>query len=170
MTSDFLELDQTDLIILEHLRKDGRRSFTDLSHELNVSVGMIRNRYNRLVSHNILHIIGWTDPVRAGLQAYARVVLKVRPTLLIESVIAKLQTITEVSFLAVTTGNWDLEINLVCKSNDSLLRVMNEKILGIEGVSESSTTMYLKILKWASHDLTQAMNLPENPSQAAEPE
>jgi|AntAceMinimDraft_12_1070368.scaffolds.fasta_scaffold10785_2 Lrp/AsnC family transcriptional regulator for asnA, asnC and gidA len=170
MTSDFLELDQTDLIILEHLRKDGRRSFTDLSHELNVSVGMIRNRYNRLVSHNILHIIGWTDPVRAGLQAYARVVLKVRPTLLIESVIAKLQTITEVSFLAVTTGNWDLEINLVCKSNDSLLRVMNEKILGIEGVSESSTTMYLKILKWASHDLTQAMNLPKNPSQAAEPE
>jgi Lrp/AsnC family transcriptional regulator for asnA, asnC and gidA len=161
MTSDFIELDQTDLIILEHLRKDGRRSFTDLSNELKVSVGMIRNRYNRLVSHNILHIIGWTDPVRAGLQAYARVVLKVRPTLQLESVINKLQEISEISFLAITTGDWDLEINLVCKSNDSLLRVMNEKILQIEGVSESSTTMYLKILKWASHDLTHAMNLPE---------
>lgn len=170
MTSDFIELDQTDLIILEHLRKDGRRSFTDLSNDLKVSVGMIRNRYNRLVSHNILHIIGWTDPVRAGLQAYARVVLKVRPTLLLESVIANLQTISEVSFLAITTGNWDLEINLVCKSNDSLLRVMNEKILVIEGVSESSTTMYLKIVKWASHDLTQAMNLQETAKNGLESE
>lgn len=170
MTSDFIELDQTDLIILEYLRKDGRRSFTDLSNDLKVSVGMIRNRYNRLVSHNILHIIGWTDPVRAGLQAYARVVLKVRPTLLLESVIANLQTISEVSFLAITTGNWDLEINLVCKSNDSLLRVMNEKILVIEGVSESSTTMYLKIVKWASHDLTQAMNLPETAKNGLESE
>lgn len=162
MSQAFLELDQTDLAILQHLRVDGRRSFTDLSQELGVSVGMIRNRYNRLVQHNILHIIGWTDPVQAGLQAYARVVIKVRPTKHLEAVIQALQNIQEVSFLAVTTGNWDLEINLVCRSNDDLLKLMNEHILCIEGVYESSTTMYLKILKWASHDLSVAMDEPKN--------
>lgn len=162
MSQAFLELDQTDLAILQHLRVDGRRSFTDLSQELGVSVGMIRNRYNRLVQHNILHIIGWTDPVQAGLQAYARVVIKVRPTKHLEAVIQALQDIQEVSFLAVTTGNWDLEINLVCRSNDDLLKLMNEHILRIEGVYESSTTMYLKILKWASHDLSVAMDDPKN--------
>ena len=162
MNSTFLELDQTDLHILTQLRKDGRKSFTDLSHELGVSVGMVRNRYNRLLEHNILHIIGWTDPVQAGLQAYARVVIKVRPTKLLNSVISALQALDEVSFLAVTTGNWDLEINLVCTSNDSLLHLMNERILSIEGVHESSTTMYLKILKWASHDVSLAMKSPKS--------
>lgn len=161
MSADFIELDQTDLHILQQLRIDGRKSFTDLASELRASVGMVRNRYNRLVEHNILHIIGWTDPVRAGLQAYARVVIKVRPTKFLEQVISEIQRIEEVSFLAVTTGNWDLEINLVCKSNDSLLKLMNERILQIKGVHESFTTMYLKILKWASHDLSSAMKAPK---------
>ena len=59
-----VEIDQIDIRILRILSQDGRRSFTDLSQDLGVSVGMVRNRYNRLVHHGVLHIIGWTDPVK----------------------------------------------------------------------------------------------------------
>jgi Lrp/AsnC family transcriptional regulator, regulator for asnA, asnC and gidA len=151
-----IDLDQIDVRILNILSKDGRRSFTDLSQDLNVSVGMVRNRYNRLVENGILHIIGWTDPVRNGMNAYARVMLKVRPTQRIHDIAAALAAIEEVSFVAITTGAYDLEINITCRSNDELLKLMSERILSIDGVNDTSTTMYLRILKWAAHNVSQS--------------
>lgn len=147
-------LDKIDIYILNSLSSDGRKSFTDLAQELRVSVGMVRNRYKRLVDDGILHIIGWTDPVQNGMNAYSRVVLKVRPTELIRKVAEKLVEINEVSFVALTTGNYDLEINVTCRDNTALLNVMHSKIHAIEGVYETNTTMYMQILKWASHNVS----------------
>lgn len=150
------EIDHIDVRILRILNQDGRRSFTDLSQDLGVSVGMVRNRYNRLVAQGVLHIIGWTDPVKNGMNAYARVMLKVRPSRLTRKVAESLTAIDEVSFVAITTGAYDLEINITCRNNDELLKLMDEHILTIEGVNETSTTMYLHILKWAAHTVRTA--------------
>ena len=145
-----MNLDKTDIHILNSLSIDGRKSFTDLAQELDVSVGMVRNRYKHLVEEGILHVVGWVDPEKSGMNAYARVVLKVRPTEMIEEVAKKLSDIPEVSFVALTTGSYDLEINVTCRTNRDLLDLMNNNILTIEGVFETSTTMYLKIYKWAA--------------------
>lgn len=149
-----LILDDIDYAILKHLQEDGRRSFTEISQDLKVSVGMIRNRYQRLVEQNVLHVIGWTDPKKSGMHAYSRVVIKVRPTHMIGHVANRLNQIQEVSFLAQTTGTYDLEINLLCRDHEHLLSLMQEQIHPLEGVYETSTTMYLKIVKWASHDIS----------------
>tara|TARA_R100001143_G_scaffold63267_1_gene69254 strand:+ start:16019 stop:16546 length:528 start_codon:yes stop_codon:yes gene_type:complete len=151
-------LDKADIYILNSLGRDGRKSFTDLAQELGVSVGMVRNRYKRLVDEGVLHIIGWSDPVKNGMNAYSRVVLKVRPTELISKVAEKLVEIPEVSFVALTTGNYDLEINVTCRDNTALLKLMHNKIHTIEGVYETNTTMYMQILKWAAHNVTNDAN------------
>ena len=151
------KLDSMDFAILAHLQADGRRSFTALADELDVSVGTVRNRYNRLVQENILHIIGWTDPVRAGFNSYARVNIEVRPTALLHQVADQLLLLQEVTFLAFTSGSYDLEINLLCKDNLQLMEVMHEKIHKVEGVYETNTTIYFKVLKWASHDVSSAL-------------
>ena len=148
-----IQLDAMDLSVLRMLQADGRMSFTDMANRLNVSVGMIRNRYNRMAEQRIIHIIGWTDPVKVGLNAYARVLLSIRPTHKIREVADLLSGMEEVSFLAQTTGNYNLEINLICSSNDHLLQVIHDRIHSIEGVYETSTTMYLEVMKWASHDV-----------------
>ena len=46
-----MQLDDMDYKILEKLIKDGRKSFTDIADELNVSVGTIRNRFNVFVEN-----------------------------------------------------------------------------------------------------------------------
>ena len=158
-------LDKMDFTILAHLQKDGRKSFTDIAEEMKVSVGTIRNRYNRLVKENVLHIIGWTDPVQAGYNAYARVTIQVKPTELIRGVAQQLLPIKEISFLAITSGQYDLEINLLCKNNKQLLEVMHEKIHKIEGVHETHTTIYFEVLKWASHDVSNALNTADGKQQ-----
>lgn len=149
-----IELDNIDIYLLRSLSQDGRKSFTELAHELDVSVGMARNRYNRLIESGVLHIIGWTDPVKNGMNAYARIVMSIRPTSKIKEVATKLTEIEEVSFVALTTGTYDLEINVTCRSNAELLELMHQRIHTIEGVYETSTTMYLQIMKWAAHNVS----------------
>ena len=151
-------LDSMDFSILAHLQTDGRKSFTDIADELKVSVGTIRNRYNRLLSENVLHIIGWTDPVRAGFNSYARVNIEVKPTELLRQVAEQLLELKEVTFLAMTSGNYDLEINLLCKDNRQLMAVMHEKIHKIKGIYETNTTIYFEVLKWASHDVSKTLD------------
>ena len=145
-----VDLDKTDIHILNSLSIDGRKSFTDLAQELGVSVGMVRNRYKQLVDEGVLHVVGWVDPEKSGMNAYARVVLKIRPTELIEEVAKKLSDVPEVSFVALTTGSYDLEINITCRNNRDLLELMNNRIHTVEGVFETSTTMYMQIFKWAA--------------------
>lgn len=168
MILNYPQLDQIDIQILTHLQKDGRKSFTDISQEMNVSVGMIRNRYQKLVESKVLHIIGWTDPVKAGLNAYARINIKVRPTDIILEIVEELTKIQEVSFLALTSGNYDIEINMTCINNKHLLDTINHKIHSINGIFETNTTMYLDVRKWASQDVSTDFSHLEVKNQGKE--
>lgn len=150
-------LDKIDFDILGYLQEDGRRSFTEIAEKMGVSVGTIRNRYNKLVEDNVLHIIGWTDPVKAGYNSYARINISVRPTGKIREVAQQLIQLPEVSFLGLTSGNFDLEMNVLCKTNSDLMQLMHEQVHQIDGVFETNTTVYFEILKWASHDISNAL-------------
>lgn len=156
-TTSFI-LDKVDVDILRHLQQDGRKSLTDIAEEMQVSVSTIRNRLKRLTDEGILHIIGWADPVKTGFHAYARITIDVKPTSLIREVAEQLSSIQEVSFLAITSGPYDLEINLLCKDNAHLLEVMHQHIHTIKGVHATHTTLYFEVLKWASHKVGDAQS------------
>lgn len=148
-------LDPMDIRILSHLEQDGRRSFTDISNDLGVSVGMIRNRYQRLIDKGVLHIMGWTDPVKVGYNSYARINIQVKPSDMLEEVTEKLVGIPEISFVALTTGVYDIEVNMICESNKELLQTLHQKINVIEGIHETNSTIYLDVKKWASRNLSE---------------
>ncbi|MEM6765879.1 MAG: Lrp/AsnC family transcriptional regulator [Bacteroidota bacterium] len=166
MDSPSFTLDKIDIDILRHLQLDGRKSFTDMAEEMKVSVSTIRNRVNKLKTEGILHIIGWTDPVKTGYHAYARVTIDVKPSSFLREVATHLLCIEEVSFLAITSGPYDLEINLLCKDNSHLLEVMHEQIHPLEGVHATHTTLYFEVLKWASHKVQAGSSDPLPPVSA----
>jgi Lrp/AsnC family transcriptional regulator for asnA, asnC and gidA len=64
-------LDETDLRIIEALRKDGRVAFAQIAEQLNVSPGMIRLRYNRLIEQGFLKVVAITNPLRMGYRTMA---------------------------------------------------------------------------------------------------
>ncbi|QLE00714.1 Lrp/AsnC family transcriptional regulator [Galbibacter sp. BG1] len=153
MKENNYKLSKLDSSLIKLLKKDGRMSFTDIASQLDVSVNTIRNRYNKLVDDGLLHILGWVDPTKTGFNSYNRVTIEVSPSHLIESVAKKLMDIPEVSFLALTSGPSDIEINLICKDNRHLLEIMQEKIFSLEGVVNSNSTIYYNVYKWAEHNL-----------------
>jgi Lrp/AsnC family transcriptional regulator for asnA, asnC and gidA len=92
-----------------------------------------------------------------GFNAYAQVFISVRPAALIESVATQLIEKEEVSFLALTTGSYDFEINLMCRNNNHLTKIIAD-IQQIEGIFETKTNMYFKILKLTQPDLSLVRN------------
>lgn len=148
-----MQLDDLDYKILEKLIKDGRKSFTDIADELNVSVGTIRNRFNAFVENELLTIIGRVNPDKIGFHTYAQILIKVRPVDKVTQVADNIANLPEVSFLAMTTGAYDLEVNVMCRDNEHLVQLMTNHITKMDGIFESATNIYFKVYKYAQPDL-----------------
>ena len=149
--------DDLDFEILIHLQHDGRKSFTEIAEELGVSVSTIRNRVTKLVDEKSLQFIGRVDASKMGFNAYAQILISVRPIALVEQIAHLIAAMDEVSFLAMTTGMHDLEANVMCRDNNHLTQVMTE-IQGIEGIFETKTNMYFKVIKIAQPALSLIKN------------
>lgn len=52
-----LKLDETDLAILESLLQDARKSFRQVSREINVSTPTVKKRYERLVNVGLIKAV-----------------------------------------------------------------------------------------------------------------
>ncbi len=146
------KMDELDYRILRELQKDGSMSLTIIANTLQVSIGTIRNRLSRLMEDKTVQIIGRVDPNKVGFHAYARIFIAVKPAKLIEKAAQQLSAFPEVSFLAMISGKYDLELNVQCRDNDHLIELM-EKIHALGGVYETETNMYLKVFKIAQPDL-----------------
>ena len=153
--------DQLDFNILSFLQEDGRMSFTVIAEKLNVSIGTIRTRFNKLMEDGIIHIIGRVDPEKVGFNSYASIAVFVSPANLKDSVALKISTMSEVSFLAATSGDYDLEVDVMCRDNNHLMQFVN-KISTIKGVNQTKTTLYFKVYKYAQPDLKLLQTKEDN--------
>ncbi len=81
VNSDFDEIDRQ---IVAALRKDGREAFTQIAKRLNVSAGMIRIRYNRLVELGVLRVIAVSNPLSMGYNTMALIGIKAEGDKLME--------------------------------------------------------------------------------------
>jgi Lrp/AsnC family transcriptional regulator for asnA, asnC and gidA len=152
MTTPHPELDTLDFSILSFLQQDGRMSLTVIAKKLKVSIGTVRTRFNKLIDDGTIHIVGRVNPDQVGFHAYAHIAVYVRPATLKEKVAQRIAKLPEVSFLAMTSGDYDLEVDVMCRDNDHLVQFVNE-ISRISGVFQTKTTIYFKVYKYAQPDL-----------------
>jgi Lrp/AsnC family transcriptional regulator for asnA, asnC and gidA len=65
----------------------------------------------------------------------------------IEAIANQLAKIDEVDYIVVTAGSVDLLVEVVVEDDDHLLRLVNDRIRSIAGVTRTETFMYLKLVK-----------------------
>ena len=145
-TAQFDSLDEIDLKIIEALRKDGRVAFAQIAEQLNVSPGMIRQRYNRLVEQGYLKVVAITNPLRMGFTSMAMIGIRVDGSKLL-TVAEKVSKLDEVIYMIISSGRFDIFAEVVCRNHEDLLRFITEKLSVIDGVRESESFMHLKIIK-----------------------
>jgi Lrp/AsnC family transcriptional regulator for asnA, asnC and gidA len=139
-------LDEIDRQIVAALQKDGREAFAQIAERLNVSAGMIRMRYNRLVELGVLRVVAVTNPMRMGFDTMALIGVKVEGDKLIE-VANQIAELDEVVYLIIVSGSYDLIVEVMCRDQDHLLQFLTHRLYKIEGVRESESFIHLKIIK-----------------------
>jgi Lrp/AsnC family transcriptional regulator for asnA, asnC and gidA len=141
-----VNLDEIDEAIIEKLRQDGRSSFAQMAQELNVSPGMIRVRYNRLVENNCLKVVAITNPLQMGYETMAMIGIRVDGIKLLEAA-NKIAGFDEVIYLVITSGSYDILAEIRVLDHTHLLNFLTEKLYLIDGVRESDSFLHLKIVK-----------------------
>ena len=132
--------------IIEHLQADGRRPFTQIAADLGVSEAAVRARTNRLIERGILQVVGVTDPLKLGFHQMAMIGIRCESDKLIE-VAEHLAEMPEVDYVVITAGSYDLLIETVCEDNEALLVFLAERLRAIDGVRDTETFVYLRLVK-----------------------
>lgn len=139
-------LDKIDLHIIETMRKDGREAFAQIAERLNVSPGMIRQRYNRLVKLGYLKVVAVTNPLMMGKRTMAMIGIRTDGRKMLD-VANKIAKFDEVVYIVATSGRYDLMIEVFCSDHEDLLDFLTEKLSKVDGVRETESFLYLKIVK-----------------------
>lgn len=138
-------LDQTSKRIIELLQNDGRLPYSTIAREVGLSEAAVRHRVQKLIDSGVMQIVAVTDPLQMGFAREAMVGIRVSHDS--RDVAAKLAAIPEIDYVVVTTGRFDVLIEVVAESDEELLNVIAGKIKDIEGVKSTETFVYLKLQK-----------------------
>jgi Lrp/AsnC family transcriptional regulator for asnA, asnC and gidA len=137
-------LDTLDVRILEKLQTDGRMAFTKIAGELGVSDATVRARVGRLERQGLVKFVIDVDAANLGLiEVYLG--LQVQGPAL-DRVIEAIAAIPEIPYAAECSGGFDILCEVICRSNDDLLRVLRE-VRRVPGVARVETLTILKIRK-----------------------
>lgn len=138
-------LDEINKRIIERLQQDGRMSYAALATVVGLSEAAVRQRVQRLLDSGVMQIVAVTDPLRLGFARQVMVGIKVEGD--IRPVADALAAITEIDYVVICAGGYDLLVELVCTDDDALIRLLNDTIRTIPGVRSTETFVYLKLAK-----------------------
>jgi Lrp/AsnC family transcriptional regulator for asnA, asnC and gidA len=141
-------MDELDISIIEQLQQDGRRRFTDIANELNVSEGTVGNRVARLLESQALQIIAAVDPHKIGYDAPAWIGVTVQPPHL-EQAAADIAMLPEVSYLIMVSGEYDLIVEVFCRNREHLALFLRNHLQNVVGVQRTQTFFILHTYKMA---------------------
>lgn len=139
-------VDDLDNQIIEILGLDGRMSNASIARNLGVSEGTIRRRLNILKDEGIIDIKVVLNPNYVASETEAIIGIQVDfPA--IRQVVLRLNQINEIRWVNITSGSFDIFVNVSTKSLSDLLELLQNKIGNIDGVKKIETFTTLDVPK-----------------------
>ncbi|HLL32595.1 Lrp/AsnC family transcriptional regulator [Streptomyces sp. NPDC052773] len=139
------QLDAVSLAIIEQLQEDGRRPYAAIGKAVGLSEAAVRQRVQKLLDQGVMQIVAVTDPLTVGFRRQAMVGINVEGD--VESVADALTDMSEVEYVVMTAGSFDILAEIVCEDDDHLLDVINKRIRALPGVRSTESFVYLKLKK-----------------------
>lgn len=135
-------MDGLDTRIVDILQNDGRASNAGIAREVGVSEGTVRRRLKRLVQEEYIQVVALPDPVKMGYESQALVGVQVDPDK-IDQVADDLAELSQVNWVAVTTGSYDIFAWATLQSAEALGLFLRTKVGIIPGVRRTETFVSL---------------------------
>jgi Lrp/AsnC family transcriptional regulator, regulator for asnA, asnC and gidA len=138
-------VDDTSKAIIEQLQQDGRMAYSSIGKAVGLSEAAVRQRVQKLVDNGVMQIVAVTDPMQIGFARQAMIAISAVGD--IEAIAAQLAKIDEVVYIVVTAGSIDLLVEVVVEDDEHLLRLVNNRIRNVDGITRTETFLYLKLVK-----------------------
>jgi Lrp/AsnC family transcriptional regulator for asnA, asnC and gidA len=139
------EIDNTDLKILEILRDDAKKPFTEVARRVNVSQGTVHVRMDKLEEAGIVEKTTLKlNYARLGYDITAFIGIFLEKSALYDKVVAKLKEIQEITSIHYTTGNYSMFVKIHCRDTNHLKEVLHDKMQQVDGIERTETMISLE--------------------------
>lgn len=146
------QIDETDRAIIEALQRDGRTPYTRLGAAVGLSEAAARQRVQRLLDSGVMQVVAVTNPLSHGKRRMA--MIGVRTEGATDDIAKTLQAMSDIDYLVVSAGSFDLMAEVVVADDGDLLDLTN-RIRAVPGVRSTETFIYLDLVKqtftWGAH-------------------
>lgn len=140
-------LDETDMGILEILRKNARAPFLGIAKKLRVSESTIRKRVKELEKEGIIKkYSAIIEPSKIGYGSVALVGIDVRPEKFLE-IAKKLTEFDNIKFVATSSGDHMLMTEIWMENSSDLREFISAKIESMEGVTRTCPAILMERMK-----------------------
>jgi Lrp/AsnC family transcriptional regulator for asnA, asnC and gidA len=141
-------LDEIDRRLIAALQADGRKPYSRIASELDVSESVVRYRAQRLEDEGMLQVVGIADPLRIGFDRMALVGLKVAPGTA-RRVCETVTELPETSYVVMIAGSFDVLVEVICRDTDHFTELLTERLQTIEGIVATESFFVLEVHKMA---------------------
>ncbi|MDW3176887.1 MAG: Lrp/AsnC family transcriptional regulator [Acidimicrobiia bacterium] len=139
-----IHIDDIDRELIRILQGDGRTPFSQLGRVVGLSDAACRQRVMRLLEDGVIDIVAVTDPVKLGLGYQAMVAINVGGD--IRKVALEIGTMDDAVYVVMTTGRYDLLVEVVVRDADALVDVSNTLRM-MDGVRSIEVMSYIGLTK-----------------------
>ncbi len=139
-------LDQLDLMILQEMEQDGRRSVSELGKKLGISRAYAGRKLQKLLDQQITRIVAFTNPVILGYHTVALIGIQVVPGEINKAAI-RLAELPNVHLVVTTAGQQDIIIWTMFKSHMELSEFLGRELGTVPGITSTETTIVLEMRK-----------------------
>ena len=139
-------MNELDRKLIAILQCNGRASNAHIARSVGISEGTVRRRLRRLIDDHVIRVVAIPDLRRVGLYTVALVGLQVVLDR-IDKVTDELTRMKEITYVAVTTGAFDVFLWVAVPSAEDLGVFLREKIGAVSGVRRAETFVNLSIKK-----------------------
>ena len=139
------EIDNTDYKILEILRDDAKKPYTEVAKKVHVSQGTIHVRMSKMEEAGIIDKTTLKiNYAKLGFDITAFIGIYLEKSALYEQVLTKLKEIPEITSIHYTTGNYSMFVKIYCRDTNHLKEVLHDKMQQVEGIERTETMISLE--------------------------
>ena len=119
-------LEGLNLNIVEHLKEDGRATFSSIAEKLGVSESTVRTRVPRMREQNVIQFITVTNPLALGQSSWAMLGISVQSGQPVGAVAEYFRDLEEVVYAMRVMGRFDMLVEVVVDSPVSLRNFLDK--------------------------------------------
>jgi len=139
------EIDNTDYKILEILRDDAKKPYTEVAKKVHVSQGTIHVRMSKMEEAGVIDKTTLKiNYAKLGFDITAFIGIYLEKSALYEQVLTKLKEIPEITNIHYTTGNYSMFVKIYCRDTNHLKEVLHDKMQQVDGIERTETMISLE--------------------------